>query len=115
MTEIKHKPCPFCGSTKLHYQSSIQNGHGDCTFEGWIECECGARNGFVGDWGHPTSESEHKSWCKWDGVARPYKPPRTKLTKEEMLMLRLMEKYGKPMSLLEFINLVNYDKGQKNI
>ena len=114
MTKIKHKPCPFCGSTKLQYRSSVQYGHGDCTFEGWIECECGARNGFVGDWGMPTNESEHKSWCKWDGVERPYIPQ--KPTTKEELFTKIVEYYGN-MSLLEFLDSIGYkyDKGQENI
>jgi hypothetical protein len=112
MTKIKHKPCPFCGSTKLTYASSVQYGHGDCTFEGWIECECGARNGFVGDWGHSTDRAEHEAWCIWDGKERPYFPKKPK-TKE---MSDKLVEYYENMTLLEFFNLFKQnDKGQENI
>jgi hypothetical protein len=111
MGKIKHKPCPFCGSEKLSYRSNVSHGHGDCTFEGWIECECGARNGFVGDWGMGSHKDEHDAWNKWDGTNREFIPEDYE-TKEETAKRKefekLSERYGE-MSLLQFLNSISFN------
>jgi hypothetical protein len=109
MKKTKHKPCPFCGSTNLNYRSNVQHGHGDCTFEGWIECGCGARNGFVGNWGMGSHEDEHNAWNKWDGKKTPFRLEdyETKQeTEEREKFSGIFDKY-KDMGMLEFLNSLN--------
>jgi hypothetical protein len=104
---MKHRPCPFCNSTDLGFTSNVSYGHGDCGYNGWIECQnCGAQHGHVFDYGYPDEESEHKAWCIWDGVKREYIPKETpldELSEQERLMRQIAEKYGRTMSLFEFL------------
>lgn len=104
---MKHKPCPFCHSTDLEFTSNITYGHGDCGYTAWIECSnCGARHGHISDYGHPNDEAEHKAWCIWDGHTTPYVPkeiPSSELTEMELGFKRMLEQYGKEMSLYEFL------------
>ena len=63
--------CPVCGSLNLSFQSKIEYGHGDCTFDGWIECgECGSTFAHVGDYGHPTTASELSAWEKFNKLGK---------------------------------------------
>jgi len=109
---IKHRPCPFCGSNDLEFNSEISHGHGDCGFEGWIECEnCGARHGHVSDYGHPSLKDEHKAWNIWDGKKRRFKiedyEDDDELSEEEKERRRVFDslvKESDSMSLLEFLN-----------
>lgn len=104
---MKHRPCPLCHSTDLEFTSNITYGHGDCGYTAWIECQnCGAQHGHVSDYGYPGDGAEHKAWCIWDGVKKEYVPkevPEEEMTEEEKMWKRILDKYGKDMSIDEFL------------
>jgi hypothetical protein len=105
MKEVKHKPCPSCGSTNLFYQKHISYGHGDSSFEGWIECECGLRNAFVNNWGSGGYEDEHKAWNKWDKTKREFNIEDYE-TEEETAKRKEFEKFASRydgMNIFEFL------------
>jgi hypothetical protein len=64
---MEYKNCPSCGSKNLMYKHEIKFGHGDCTFEAWIQCDCGIRGGYVSGWGTPTVKDNLKAWEIWNG------------------------------------------------
>ena len=117
---MKHKPCPFCGSTDLEFVSDVQYGHGDCGFTGWIECqECESRYARVGDWGTPSAEDEHEAWCKYDGKKRKFKAEdyededeSEEYKEQRRVFNEILKKYGGSLSLLDFLNLSNKDYGK---
>jgi hypothetical protein len=57
----------MCDNDKLEYDSRIEYGQGDCTFECFIICKkCGLSFKTLGGWGTPPVDAETKSWRKWN-------------------------------------------------
>jgi DNA-directed RNA polymerase subunit M/transcription elongation factor TFIIS len=63
------QPCPKCGSTDVGFKKKIEHGHGDSTFEAWIECNvCEHRGKVVSNWGSTPEDKDIRSaWENWNG------------------------------------------------
>jgi len=66
-----NKPCPNCGSNNLSFQNIVTAGHGDCTYEAWIQCDdCEIRGAITKGWGRPEGVEILKTWVKWNNIIK---------------------------------------------
>jgi hypothetical protein len=64
---VDAKPCPFCGGKNLDFVYTEHQGHGECSFEGRIQClDCRASKGEVSGYGEPYINDKIESFMKWN-------------------------------------------------
>lgn len=114
------EPCPFCGSRNLTFDYKMSHGHGDCGYEhARIVClDCDATKG-LHNYGEPGKADTLKAAEAWN--TRGASKIQVKLINETKdgrpsmydTTKIIEEKYGKAMSIRDFLSLFNPTQNKK--